>query len=343
MAGLGFAEVAGFLAHELEARGVAEELLDFPAEGWRVVAFDGDAGFEEVVGVAFFLAGDGVDDAHGEAAGHGFGGGESAGFGDEDVGGGHVFVHLFGEGDGVELDGGGRGDFFGEAVELGFEFGAFAGDGDDLEGDGELEEFGDEGFDGADAEAAGGDEDGGAGGIEAEGEAGGGDVAGDAEDGIDGDAGDGDFFGVDAHALEVDAGFLEGDEVAGVGAGEPEGVAVEIGDDDGGLDAEFAFGEEPGHDVGGSEVGGDDDVGLVGGDGVDEGAGVEFFEGLGETGFPGGVGFFVDVAEEAGGFVDEVEVHFGIDVAEGGGGIFEDVPVLDVAAVLDGGVELEVF
>ena len=108
--------------------------------------------------------------------------------------------------------------------------------------------------------------------------------------------------------------------------------------------AAAVFGVEPVDDVGGREVGGDDEVGVVVAECFDEGGGVELFEGLGHGFFPGLVGGVVDHAEEGGGAVDEVEIELGVNGAEDGVGVFEDVPVFDVALTVgEGGVELELF
>jgi len=58
------------------------------------VATNGGTGFEQVIGVAKFLAGNGFDEGHGQVAGEGFGSGEAAGFADEQVGSGDLDTML---------------------------------------------------------------------------------------------------------------------------------------------------------------------------------------------------------------------------------------------------------
>ena len=55
--------------HGGEARGVVEEAVELVGEHRQVVTADGDALFEEVVGVPLLLAGDGVDDREDEPLG----------------------------------------------------------------------------------------------------------------------------------------------------------------------------------------------------------------------------------------------------------------------------------
>jgi hypothetical protein len=50
--GGGFGQAAGFLLHGGHLRGVVEEVIDFTGEDGPVVALDGDAFFQQVVGVA---------------------------------------------------------------------------------------------------------------------------------------------------------------------------------------------------------------------------------------------------------------------------------------------------
>ena len=103
------------------------------------------------------------------------------------------------------------------------------------------------------------------------------------------------------------------------------------------------MGVEPGDNVGGREVGGDDEVGSKPAKGTDEGAGQEVFEGLRDAAARGSIGKFVNNAEEGRGVVDQIEVNVGVDATQEGGGVLEKVPVLDGAAVFDGGMFLEVF
>ena len=70
--------------------------------GPGVVAADRRPFFEEVVAVAFLLAGDRVDDHEGQAAGQGLGGGQAPRLADQEVGRGHLLVHRVGVADGTE-------------------------------------------------------------------------------------------------------------------------------------------------------------------------------------------------------------------------------------------------
>ena len=157
-------------------------------------------------------------------------------------------------------------------------------------------------------------------------------VAGLREGGVDGDAADGDVVGGQAEDFEVDFAFLERDEVAVEDAGEPHGVDIEVGHDNGEAGVEFALGDEVGDDFRGEEVGADGDVGLEFGDEALERAGVEAVEHEAHAvGFPRLVGGVVDDAEDGGRFLDELDVELGVEVAEEAVGEAERVDVADLA------------
>ena len=82
--------------------GVGEQFFHFIRQCGHVVAADGDAGFQQVVAIALFLAGDGIGDAHRKPACHRLAGGQAARFADKHIGGGHIFVHVAREADGDE-------------------------------------------------------------------------------------------------------------------------------------------------------------------------------------------------------------------------------------------------
>jgi hypothetical protein len=99
--GVGTRGASGVAAEGFETTGLAEDGGQFVGEAGEVVHLDGSAVLQEEIGVAGFLSGDWVDHHHRRAACQRLGGRQAAGLGNDDVGGGHQFVHLLGEAENV--------------------------------------------------------------------------------------------------------------------------------------------------------------------------------------------------------------------------------------------------
>src|SRR5580693_4279351 len=69
--GTGPAETFRCVPHLLQPRGIIEKRGDFPCGGRQVVAANCCACFQQMIGVAFFLAGDGFDERHGKSTSEG--------------------------------------------------------------------------------------------------------------------------------------------------------------------------------------------------------------------------------------------------------------------------------
>ena len=103
--GLRLAQGQGVAAHQHQLAGLFDQTVDLVGQGGQVVAPDGDALLEEMIGVALFLAGDRVDDDHGQSLGQCLRRGQPARLAHEQVRGRHQLVHLGGEAEQVEIDG----------------------------------------------------------------------------------------------------------------------------------------------------------------------------------------------------------------------------------------------
>lgn len=230
-------------------------MINAGGEIFDAIDFDGGAAFEEEIAVGGFLAGDGIDDEQRAAECEGFRCGESAGFGDDEIGDGHELVDILD----VAEEAGGVTRFAGG--ELLAKLGIVAGDDDELEEGGDpfegVEDFGDW----AESESAAKDEQDGEIIAEAHVFAEAARVEGLSEVGGDGDAGDFDFVGVDAASDEAGAGFVGGDAVEVDDWIQPEGMSLEVGDDAGGEGRGWKSGDV-GHDFDGQIMGAEDGVRL---------------------------------------------------------------------------------
>ena len=139
--------------------GVVEEAVDLVGQGREFVALHGDALFEQVVAVAVLLAGNGRDDDHGQSGGEAFGGGQAAGFADEEVGHLHPAMHFVGVAENAEAEAGiGRLDGAGLLFHVGLHLGVLAADDDGLRGMFQAGQAVEHARGGADPERAAGDE-----------------------------------------------------------------------------------------------------------------------------------------------------------------------------------------
>jgi len=283
----------------VEARCVVEESSDFPGGGGEIVAADGGSGFKKMIGVALFLSGDGFDEGHGEGARERFGSCEAAGLADEEIGGGHVAIHFVSEADGDKAMSA-AGQFAGAIGEPGHlltEFFGFSGNGDDLPIAFEREQAGDELFHGADAVAAGGDQQNLGMEIEFKLATNFGAIDRGSEERVDRNSGNADDFTRDTDLRKVFRGFVERDVKAVNRLAEPHGMNIVVGDDDGVARDEFLLGAEPGDDFGREKMGGNAKIGLDALEQADHRRGVEAVKG--ETALHGAPGLVGAVVEDS--------------------------------------------
>jgi hypothetical protein len=325
--------------HAREAGGVADKCGDFPSGGGQIVATNGGACFEQVIGVALFLAGDGFDERHRKRAGKRLGSGEAAGFADEKVGGGHELVHFFGEADGnktrqtaLQFSRGG-----GSGIQLLLDVFGFASDGDDLPRTFQGEQISHELFHRADAVSAGSDQNNRCGGIEAQMLSRRAFFDGNGKERVDGNSGDANDFKGNADAGQILGRFGDRDVVPIDGAAEPHGVDVVIGDDDGVACAQFLFGDEPGNDFRGQKVRGDAEVGLDALEHADHGLRVEAIDE--ETAahfFPRMIGAVIKNAHEFGSAANHGDVRLVVEALEDAADELNDIDVFDEAIAAGG-------
>ncbi len=301
-----------------------------------------------MIGVAFFLAGNRLYEGHGKGTGERFGSGEAARFSDEQIGGGHVLVHLLCEAyrdktrrrllsftrqtAGRQVACGG-----GNGVELFLDVFGFAGDGDDLPRALECEQILNELFDRADAVSARSDQNNRCGEIETQMLSRGGFFHGNCKERVDGDSSDANDFARDADAGEIFGSFRYCYVVAIYGAAEPHGVDVVVGDDDGVASAQFLFRDEPRDNFGGQEMSCDAEVGLNALEHADHGLCVETVDDQAWAHFfPGMVGAVVEDAHKIRGAADHTDISLVVKTLEDAADVLDDVDVFDGAIAASG-------
>jgi len=333
------AQSACCVLHAREAGGVFQQAGDFPRGGRQIVAANRGAFFEQVIGVAFFLAGNRFNEGHGKSAGERFGSGEAACFSDEQIGGGHVLVHFLCEAyrnktRQTALQVARRG---GNGVQLLFDVFGFAGDGYDLPRAFQGEQISNELFDRADAVSTSGDQNNRCGGIEAEVFSRGGFIHGNCKERINGDSSNANDFAGDADACEIFGSFGYCHVVAIYGAAEPHGVDVIVGDNDSVACAQFLFGDEPRDNFRRQEMSGDADVGLDALEHANHGLRVEAIDNQALTHlFPRLVRAVVENAHEFGRAADHTDVGFVVDPLKDAADVLDDVDVFDNAIAVRG-------
>lgn len=258
------AEFARSFFHASKARRIVEQSGNFPCGSGKIVAANRSAFFQQVVGVTLFLAGNRLDERHGQSTRKRFGRSESSGFADEQIRRGHVLVHLLGEAHrnearraGLQITGAG-----GNVIELFLHLFRFSGDGHDLPRLLQCKEIANELFDRADAISTRSDENDGSDWVEPQLLSSSTLFERDGKERVNGNSGDAENIAWDADSGEIFGGFWNRHVIAVHGAAEPHGVDVVIGDDDGVVRLQFFLGAQPGNDFAGKKMRGDAKVGL---------------------------------------------------------------------------------
>ena len=88
------------------------ELMKFVCDVWQIDRLPSGAVFDDEVCVSAFLTGNRVDDEQRNSDRQGLGGGQSSGFGDDNVGGGHELMHIVHESHGNQANTVGNGEGF---------------------------------------------------------------------------------------------------------------------------------------------------------------------------------------------------------------------------------------
>ena len=126
---MGLAQGQGVPFQFRQARGIFQQVPDPEGQAGGVIRLQGRAVFQQVVGIPFLLAGNGVHQDHGQTHGQAFGRGESARFGHGHVGSGHQAFDGAGKAHGHQP----AGMDFGQSVQIREQLLIAAGEGHHLE------------------------------------------------------------------------------------------------------------------------------------------------------------------------------------------------------------------
>src|SRR5712664_4239598 len=244
--------LSGFL-HPFKANWLIEQRGNLPGGDRQVVAADGRAGFEEVIGVAFFLTRNGIDQHHRQSASERLRSGEAAGFANQEISGSHVLIHLGSEANGAKAgrDSWQCASLARQCFQALAHFFGFAGDSHNLPGTTQLEQAAHDLFDGPDAFSACCKQDYRRSGVKAEVLARRVTVYGFGEEWIDGNASDAQLFAGNSDGSQVLGGFRKRYVIAVDRAAKPQRVDVIVRDYDGIAGAQFLLGDEPGENLAG--------------------------------------------------------------------------------------------